>query len=58
MGKFDIRDYNEDISNKETRKDQKIRHQLFDKRTGRIAKEKKASQRIPRMTWDESDAES
>lgn len=57
MGKFDIRFYDEESSNKETRKDQKIKHQIYDRRTGRIPREAKETQRVSKQRWSE-DAES
>lgn len=54
--KFDIRFYDEEAPVKETRKDQKIKHQLFDRRTGRIPREDKTSHRVVRQEWTE-DAE-
>lgn len=56
--KFDIRFYDEEAPVKETRKDQKIKHQLFDRRTGRIPREAKTSHRVVRQEWTEYDAES
>lgn len=55
--KFDIRFYNEDEPVKETRKDQKIKHQLYERRTGRIPRPSKAKHRVARQEWNE-DAES
>lgn len=56
MSKFDYRSYNEEVgaSTKETRKDQKIKHQLYERRTGRIPKKDKQTQRIARMDWLEN----
>lgn len=51
--KFDIRFYDEDAPVKETRKDQKIRHQLYDRRTGRIHRDEKATQRVAKVRWAE-----
>lgn len=51
--KFDIRFYDEDAPVKETRKDQKIRHQLYDRRTGRIPRDEKATQRVAKVRWAE-----
>lgn len=56
MGKFDIRFYDEESSNKETRKDQKIKHQIYDRRTGRIPREEKSTPRVVKQRWAE-DAE-
>lgn len=52
--KFDIRFYNEEAPTKETRKDQKIKHQLFDRRTGRIPREAKVVHRVERQEWEEN----
>ena len=51
--KFDIRFY-EEAPVKETRKDQKIKHQLFDRRTGCIPREDKTSHRVVRQEWTEN----
>lgn len=56
--KFDIRFYNEDEPVKETRKDQKIKHQLYERRTGRIPRPDKSKHRVARQEWSEVDAES
>ena len=53
----DYRDYDEDAPVRETRKDQKIKHKLFDRRTGRIPQEPKQSHRVVKYQWGE-DAES
>ena len=55
MGKFDYRSYDENSSNRESRKDQKIKHQLFDQRTGRIPREDKVSHRVNKRVWEEAD---
>lgn len=53
--KFDYRTYDETAPNRETRKDQKIKHQLFDQRTGRIPKAHKVSHRVNKRIWQEDD---
>jgi hypothetical protein len=53
--KFNYRTYDESASNRETRKDQKIKHQLFDQRTGRIPKADKVSHRVNKRIWQEDD---
>jgi hypothetical protein len=53
--KFNYRTYDESASNRETRKDQKIKHQLFDQRTGRIPKADKVSHRVNKRVWQEED---
>ena len=55
--KFDIRFYDEDAPVKETRKDQKIRHQLYDRRTGRIPREEKSTPRVAKVRWTEDGEE-
>lgn len=55
MGRFDYRSYDENSSNRESRKDQKIKHQLFDQRTGRIPREGKVSHRVNKRVWEEAD---
>lgn len=54
MAKFDIRFYDEESSNKETRKDQKIKHQIYDRRTGRIPREEKETLRVGKQRWEEN----
>lgn len=53
--KFNYRTYDETAPNRETRKDQKIKHQLFDQRTGRIPKADKVSHRVNKRIWQEDD---
>lgn len=51
--KFDYRSYDEDAPVRESRKDQKIKHQIFDRRTGRIHREDKGSLRVVKRVWEE-----
>lgn len=37
---------------RETRKEQKIKHQLYDRRTGRIPQEHKVTHRVDKRVWD------
>lgn len=53
--KFDYRSYDEDAPVRESRKDQKIKHQLFDRRTGRIPREDKTSLRVSKRVWEDAD---
>lgn len=55
--KFDYRSYDEEAPIRETRKDQKIKHQAYDRRTGRIPKEDKESHRVEKRVWSDTDWE-